>query len=179
MNSEKPPVLRNLLTKDQWGKLLEPLKSTLGAAPCAFDSENVRLNETCIISPVCALLLNTEEGTRRCERSQERLSSRVESERAVVVSRCHARFMKSLGPVMIGDEMVGTVGACSILPFDEDIDEDFYRGLAEEVGLKPDIMVAAAEGSQAIRTADMQEQLGRIVHLVNEAVNHLLPDRSR
>lgn len=168
-----PTTMLHLLTKAEWAELLYPLKTTLGAAPCAFDIDDSRVTDTCITSPACALILSSPEGKRRCDASHRRIAAEVLAAGETRLGECHAGFNKVLAPVRRGDTILGTFGACNFVTCAEHIATTPYERLAQELELAPDLLVAAVKSCPYAPEADVLARMDLVSHLLSEAVGRL------
>lgn len=120
---------------------------------------------------VCKLIMDTEEGKKKCGEAYKTALSLVKSMKEAAFMDCHAGYASLWVPVKVKGEIVGSITGCGGRydrgESEEKLREKFSK-LADEIGIedKEDFLKAAVDEISPVSEEEMRKRAERLAKLV-------------
>lgn len=116
--------LEDIIPLDKWLELEKDIFERSGLATNVFNADGVRITDYKVwVNRLCPLIKADDRGQSFiCAVAHMNIAGMSKERSETVTGECDAGFLKIVVPVFVGDEFLGAVGACGLLPDDGDVD---------------------------------------------------------
>lgn len=143
--------LVDLVDEGILAKLQEGFAKMARMAVITVDVEGKPIVEGTHFSDYCLMCRGTEVGKARCEGCNKELADKSFYSNKAEVCFCYAKMINFAAPIMLGNEMIGSLVAGQILT--SEVAEEDVRTVAGEIGIDADRLVDASKSIQIIPEA--------------------------
>jgi ligand-binding sensor protein len=161
--------LTDLLPIEKWVELEEEISEKFGIAANVFDVNGIRITDfKNWVNRLCPVIKANEKGQSFiCAVAHMNIATQAMQAKQPVTEECDAGLVKPVVPIFVGNEFLGAVCGCGLLPEDGEIDSFYVHkvtGISEEEiqSLSDDIKTLTASQVQSL-IAFMEERINQIV----------------
>ncbi|MFO7785911.1 MAG: PocR ligand-binding domain-containing protein [Thermodesulfobacteriota bacterium] len=110
--------LTDVLPVEDWAEFEKEMYEKSGMRPRVYNVDGMGITEGVVYSnELCTRIQSIPKAqTFICAVAQSNLAMMARNSREPVVGECDAGFFKVVVPIFVGDEFIGTAGACGKLP---------------------------------------------------------------
>lgn len=161
--------LTDLLPVEKWMEFEKEIFLRTGMSGNIFDTNGIRISDYHEWpNRLCPAVKATDKGQAFiCAVAHMNLASQAMKTKAPVAEECDAGLLKLVVPIFVGDEFVGAVGACGLLPTDGEVETFLVNKITE---IDEDEVERLSEGIASINPEQVtglslfiQERIGEIV----------------
>ena len=147
--------LQDLLDTAVLQKIQDSLSSYIGIASLIADENGIPVTEGSGFTDFCMNLTRKSGlGCTRCNACDKQGALETLENGKPVVYHCHAGLVDFAAPIMLEDTYIGSIIGGQVLT--DDLNEEEFRNTARELGIDPDIYVAAAKKVPHRELADVK-----------------------
>jgi ligand-binding sensor protein len=116
--------LTDILPVEEWAELEREIYEKFGMRPRVYDVNGMGITDYSVYgNSLCRRIQATPKAqTFICAVAQNNMAAMSGKSREPVVEECDAGLMKVVVPIFVGDEFLGTAGACGKLAADGEVD---------------------------------------------------------
>lgn len=165
ISEEAKWFLRNLQ------KLQDDFAESVGAQIVTTDKEGNLLTKMSGAQRVCKLIMDTEQGKKKCEEAYKMALSLVKTQKEAAFMDCYAGYASLWVPIKVGGEIVGSITGCGGKyergETKGELGEKFVK-LASELGIadKEDFLKAAVDEIEPVTEEEMKKRAEWLAKLV-------------
>jgi ligand-binding sensor protein len=154
----------------RWVELEKDIHRKSGMDVNVFNPEGYRISEFKIwANQLCPQIKATDKGQSFiCAPAHMNIAAQAMRSKQAAIEACDAGMIKLVVPIFIGEEFVGTVGACGFLLDDGEVDGFLIYKMT---GIEEDIVERLSQGIPSITTKKAEslslyisEQIGKIMN---------------
>jgi ligand-binding sensor protein len=166
--------LTEILPLDKLIEFEKDLYERSGLNISVFDSEG----ELLLVykewaNKLCPVIKNNEKGgTVICINANNNISLMSKKSRKPVTEECDAGLLKFTVPVFVGDEYLGVVTGCGLLPEDGEVDTFL---ISKMTGLDEDELSGPAAGIGVLS----EEKIGSLIDYIQDELGRMIPGYMR
>ncbi|MDI6785606.1 MAG: diguanylate cyclase [bacterium] len=163
---EKRKILFNFLKSKEWF-LLSDILDDLGSCYRIVDNGyeiiyRKRDNE------LCQALSENTTCNNRCTGSYMQISKEAVENNEILVKSCYMGFIEFASPLIIQDEIIGTISGCQII--DSDISEDNYINNFEKYGISKEVFYSYYNSSSKCASNTAKNEIKLVSLLARLAI---------
>lgn len=147
--------IADLLDLEALQQIQDGFADYTGLAVVTTDQNGIPFTKGSGFTKLCnEMVRKTEKGLCRCEQCDRDGAYRTLHEGCVTVYRCHAGLLDFATPIIVNDEVIGSFVGGQIRP--KDVDEDYLRNIALDLGINPDEFVQEARNVHQMDIDDVE-----------------------
>lgn len=155
---------------ERWQELERELADRSGLTSVVFDADNVRVTDTQTwANELCPLIKGKPESASQvCAIAQMSMLAMARHTGETVIEECDAGMVKIVAPIVVGDELVGSVSACGRLLEEGELEHAY---VAEVTGQEQGEVERLSSSVRPVTQAEaetiaawMTERIGSLTH---------------
>jgi coenzyme F420 hydrogenase subunit beta len=121
--------LEDILSPERWQEVGLDFYHRSGLTPYAFDVEGEHLTEQKKwANQLCPVIqANPEQMDKVCVQTHKAMAERARTEQKIVVGTCPVGLVNISVPIFLGEEFVGVIGGCGMLPPYGELDHEVLK----------------------------------------------------
>lgn len=125
--------LTDILPVEKWMEFEKEIFQRTGMSGNVFDTDGIRISDYHEWpNRLCPAVKATDKGQAFiCAVAHMNLAGQAMKTKAPVAEECDAGLLKLVVPIFVGDEFVGAVGACGLLPEGGDVETFLVNKITE------------------------------------------------
>ncbi len=158
-----------ILPLEQWVEFENEIHKRSGLDSNVYDIDGMRItNNKNWANRLCPVIKGTDKGISFiCAVANMNLASQVKLSEEPIIEECDAGLIKIAVPIFVGDEFIGTVGACGLLIEEGEADSFLINKIT---GIDEEKIESLSEDIKTISTEDAQSLVDHIWQNVNKFV---------
>ncbi|MDI6796138.1 MAG: PocR ligand-binding domain-containing protein [Desulfatibacillaceae bacterium] len=165
-------LLTDIMPKEDWAKFEKELNARFNLDCTVYNPDGISFSgEHLFCNSLCPQIKKHPEALATiCASGNQNFTAQAKASGKPVIDECDAAMVKITVPIFVGEEFLGTVGACGALPPEGEVETFLVEkttGLDEEkiLELAGDIGVLTPEGAEQIT----EYILGRLEQILTKA----------
>lgn len=132
--------VRDLLDTDLLQRIQDDFSNIADVASIIYDLEGIPLTKPSNFSDYCKLIRSTPKGLKNCMNSDVELAKAVNGDEGAALVCMSGRLMDGIAPIIVEGQQIAGWGMGQVLF--EDLDEDWIRWYALDIGVSENELVA-------------------------------------
>ncbi|MDI6735409.1 MAG: diguanylate cyclase [bacterium] len=125
----------------------------------------------------CRMIKSSTDGTKRCEKFLMFTLSQARKNKMPTCAMCEAGFLGFACPILIGQEVIGTIGGCQIA--NSDLTYSSYGDIARKFNLDPDKFMAVVHKENHLMPTEVLEIEVELITLLAQSALELVFKREQ
>ncbi|WP_461208225.1 Coenzyme F420 hydrogenase/dehydrogenase, beta subunit C-terminal domain [Desulfocurvus sp. DL9XJH121] len=170
--------MKDLIPPDKWLEFGTDVFDRSGMNAYAYDVEGGHLIEQRKwANQLCPVLRgNPDRAKGLCDACHQTMSATAQGEGKIVIGTCGAGLLNISVPVFVGEEFVGIVGCCGLLPPEGTVDGELVK---QVTGMEDYLAVKLGQGIRQVAREDIEADAryleGRVQEMVQRHLEGVRP----
>jgi len=177
-NGELKKLFNKFVESKEWERIKDIILNRIGSTFCwLVDIEGHYSFKKQEDKSFCCMIKSSPGGEKRCERFLLFTLSQVRKNKMPVCTMCDAGFLGFACPILVGKEVVGTIGGCQIA--NSDIGYASYSDIARKFNIEPDKFISIIYKEDHFISMDVLEIEAELITLLAQSAIELVFKREQ